>query len=319
MRNETNIKLKGFQNYFCDGVASALGEFIDVYNDYNEEEILKKINIDELKTLIEYSVLKNKIAGVKFLNIKVPMAFVGREALEKFELEGNEILSARVMPNLSTKDLLGGRLILHIEDLLDYEEGYLESISDFCGRTDIPVMISLGQDLEEVGKLVNKYNKSPVEVLEDFGFLDRECYLQGLNFIDKEDQKLLMQYNPTLILSPRDDGESGKGAINLFNLIYNRLKFVFSSGRCYNIDMLGEAKLANLNTQNLMFRRGLIEDEKLLESLQWNNGEVEIPLEKESNLNCIFDFKYVNGDSQLQEKLSLYREKIKEIIKRIKE
>ena len=63
MRNETNIKLKAFQNYFCDGLASALGEFLDVYNDYNEDEILKKINIDELKTLVEYSVLKNKIAG----------------------------------------------------------------------------------------------------------------------------------------------------------------------------------------------------------------------------------------------------------------
>ena len=319
MRNEKNIKLKGFQNYFCDGLASAIGEFTDVYCDYNEEEILKKINTEDLKLLIEYSVLKNKVAGVKFLNVKVPIPAIGREALNKFDMEGNEVLSARIMPNLSTKDLLGGNIILQIEDLLDYEEGYLESVSDFCGRTDIPIIISVGGDLEELGKLVNKYNKSPIEILEDFGFLDRECYLQGLNFIDKEDQKLLMQYNPALILSPRDDGEGGKGAINLFNFIYNRLKFVFSSGRCYNIDMLGEAKLANLNTQNLMYKRGLIEDEILLESLQWDDGELNIPLEKESDFHCIFDFKYESQDAQLQNQLSSYREKIKEIIKKIKE
>ncbi len=319
MRNDENMILKGFQNYFCDGIASVLGEYLDVYTDYNEDKILEKISIEDLKTIVEYAVLKNKVAGVKFLNIKVPVSKIGREALEKFDLEGNEVLSARIMPNLTTKDLLGGNLFLHIEDLLDYEEGYLESISDFCGRTETPIIITICQDLKEVGKLVNKYNKSPVEILEDFGFLDRECYLQGLNFLDKEDQKLLKQYNPTLILSPRDDGESGRGAINLFNFIYNRLKFVFSSGRCYNIDMLGEAKLANINTQNLMFSRGLIKEESLLESLQYKKGENEIPLEIESNLHCIFDCKYENKDEKLLAQLSLYRKKIKEIIKGIKE
>ncbi len=319
MRNEDYIKLKGFKNCYCDGIACAIGEFVDVYSSFDEQELLDRLSGEELQLLIDYAVLKNKIAGVEFVNIKVPSAGLGKTALDKFHLQGNEVLSARLMPNLSANNLVGGRLILHVEDMLDYEEGYLENVSDFCGRTETPVMITIGDNLERVGKLVNRYNKSPVEIVEDFGFLDRECYLNGLNFLDKEDQKLLMEYKPTLILSPRDDGEAGKGAINLFNFIYNRLKFVFSNGKCYNIDMLGEAKLALVNTQNLMYSRDLIKEETLLESLQSESGEVEIPLDKESKTSCLFDFRYENKQDDLQKQYSFYRDRIKEILNKIKE
>ena len=252
-------KIKSFKNYFCDAISCSLGEFIDVYDSqFDEDELLSKLSKEEINIICQYAIVKNKIAGVGELYLKVPIASIGREALEMFKMGGKVIISAKQKEDLTTNDFVGDRVILYIEDLLDYKEGALSDIADFLGRTDMPVIINLGRTLEEIGKLVNRYGKSPVEVLEDFGYLDRECYVYGLNFIDKDDQKLLASYNANIIFSPRSDGEEGRGAINLYNFIYNRLKFVFSSGKCYNIDMLAEGKLARINTNNLMYEKGLI-------------------------------------------------------------
>ncbi len=311
-------KIKSFKNYFCDAISCSLGEFIDVYDSqFDEDELLSKLSKEEINIICQYAIVKNKIAGVGELYLKVPIASIGREALEMFEMGGKVIISAKQKEDLTTNDFVGDRVILYIEDLLDYKEGALSDIADFLGRTDMPVIINLGRTLEEVGKLVNRYGKSPVEVLEDFGYLDRECYVYGLNFIDKDDQKLLSSYNANIIFSPRSDGEEGRGAINLYNFIYNRLKFVFSSGKCYNIDMLAEGKLARINTNNLMYEKGLIKDEELLEALVTQNGENNFEIDNFALKNCLFDKKI--EISQFNEKYLMLRERIKEIINKIKE
>ncbi len=311
-------KIKSFKNYFCDAISCSLGEFIDVYDSqFDEDELLSKLSKEEINIICQYAIVKNKIAGVGELYLKVPIASIGREALEMFEMCGKVIISAKQKEDLTTNDFVGDRVILYIEDLLDYKEGALSDIADFLGRTDMPVIINLGRTLEEVGKLVNRYGKSPVEVLEDFGYLDRECYVYGLNFIDKDDQKLLSSYNANIIFSPRSDGEEGRGAINLYNFIYNRLKFVFSSGKCYNIDMLAEGKLARINTNNLMYEKGLIKDEELLEALVTQNGENNFEIDNFALKNCLFDKKI--EISQFNEKYLMLRERIKEIINKIKE
>lgn len=311
-------KIKSFKNYFCDAISCSLGEFIDVYDSqFDEDELLSKLSKEEINIICQYAIVKNKIAGVGELYLKVPIASIGREALEMFEMGGKVIISAKQKEDLTTNDFVGDRVILYIEDLLDYKEGALSDIADFLGRTDMPVIINLGRTLEEVGKLVNRYGKSPVEVLEDFGYLDRECYVYGLNFIDKDDQKLLSSYNANIIFSPRSDGEVGRGAINLYNFIYNRLKFVFSSGKCYNIDMLAEGKLARINTNNLMYEKGLIKDEELLEALVTQNGENNFEIDNFALKNCLFDKKI--EISQFNEKYLMLRERIKEIINKIKE
>lgn len=319
-RTDNEIKLKQFKNLYCDGIACSLGEYIDVLG-IDENEILKNLLTDEIENLIEFAVLKNKISGVGKVNIKTPFIGMGVKYLDKYGVKGSEVLSARQMPALLTSQLVGGRIIFDVENLLDYSEGYLGELSDFCGQLNIPIMISLGRDIEEVGILVNRYKMSPVELIESFGFLDRECYLYGLNYIDKDDQKLLATYSPTLLFMPKNDGEEGRGAINLFNFIYNGLSFCFSSGKCYNIDMLGEGKLALTNTTNLMHERGLVSSKEVLSSLEMQDSENEITIamnevEKEEN---IFDKKVSLYDENLIEKYNNLKEKVIQIAKKIKE
>lgn len=309
-KEKAKIKIKAFKNYYCDAIACSIGEFID----YNEK-LLNDLSQDDLKILCEYAVLKNKIAGVGELFLKVPDFMFGNEALDKFGVKGYEIISASLIDKIPTKALIGQRLVLEIENLLDYNDDFLSEISFYLAKTKLPIIINLGQDLEEVGKLVNKFSKSPAQILEDYGFLDCECFIKGLNFIDKDDQKILKDYNATCIFSPRSDGEEGKGAINLYNFIYNEIKFGFSSGKCYNIDMLGEVKLALINTSNLMFDANLLNIQDLLDALSTENSMIEIEFDQDAKKSTLLDKRVEIKDEHY---LNL-RTQVKEIIKKLKE
>lgn len=319
-REREKITIGKFINYYCDGISCALGEFIRL--DEEREEKLQQLlseqflTCQESETLIEYATLKNISAGVGELNIKVQDFGMGIKMLDRYNLKGREIVSAKKYGQMPTSSLVGSRTMLDIESLVDYNQSTLSEISDFSARADVPLAINLSSDLEEIGKIVNLYSLSPAEVLESFGFLDRECFVYGLNYLDKDDQKLIKTYNKTCVFSPQDDGERGKGAINLFNFIYNQLKFGFSSGKCYNIDMLLEGKLACLNTSNLMHEGGLIGVKQILDALsKEGHGEVEIDLSDEENLENILDRK-VKLEQKCMESL---REKTKEIARKIKE
>ena len=312
------ISMKKFKNAYCDALSCGLGKFLFIDED-NYNEILSNLSRGELELICDYVVLKNKIAGVGDLNIKVPYAQMGKKSLEKYGLEGNEILSAECVNGLSTKDLVGGRMIVEVSNLQNYNEGALSDISSFCATTDTPILIHFGRDLAQVGLIVNRFGSSPAQTLENFGLLDRECLLYGMNFIDKDDQILLSQYDPTIILSPQSDGEEGKGAINLYNLIYNRLKFVFSSGKCYNVNMLGECRLAKINTNNLMYESKLIDAKDLLAAVQSNVGEIKIEYDQENRFDVILDLIVSIQDASLHQELMNLEGQIKTIVQKLKE
>ena len=315
--DQDKLLVNKFVNHYCDGIYCALSEFITV-DDENYDKILKNLSYDEKESLIEYAVAKNTMAGVGRLNIKVPEFGMGIKMLDKYELKGKEIVSAKNFNSMPTSSLIGGRTILDIENLLDYSQNVLSDISDFSARADVPLAIEISSDLENVGKIVNMYNSSPVRVLEDFGFLDRECFVYGLNYLDKDDQKLIKDYDKLCVFSPQDDGEQGKGAINLFNFIYNRLKFGFSSGKCYNIDMLFESKLARINTFNLMHESGIITPNIIIDALTDSEcGLLDIGFSINENQNNVFDKKVkleVKNADYLQKKSMEIAKKIKENI-----
>ena len=306
---ENKVKLNGFKNYYCDALYCALGEFINP-SSYQ----LNSLSDEDLKTICEYSVVKNIMAGVRELNLKVPKYGFGRDALEKYGLYGKEIIDAELIGLIPTSALVGEKLAIELSNLSEFTPQFLSETSEFVALSDCEIIIELGQDLEEVGKLVNKYNCSPVEMLESFGFLDRKCFVYGLNFIDKDDQKLLKDYNVTCIFFPVSDGENGFGAINLYNFIYHQLKFGFSSGKCYNIDMLKEAKLAKLNTANLMNDSGLIDLNDLLEPLEAKIGETITLDECERKENVLNKRVFI-----MHKDYQKLREEVKKIAKELKE
>lgn len=308
-------KINGFKNAYCDALGTCLNEFIDARAIEDENDILNALTDEEMTKIIEYAIIKNKIAGVKELSLKVPKAGLCGQLFDKYDICGKEILSARLIDSLSAKDFVGGRIIIEVESILEYSEDYLSKIVDFVATTETPVIVKIGQNLEEVGKIVNKYKMSPCEVLESFGFFDRKCMLYGLNFFDKDDQKLAKSYSPTLIFSPKDDGEEGRGAINLYNIVFNEFDFCFASGKCAEIDMLLEGKLSIINTANLMHERGLISVPQVLNALQSKEGDTLFEKGEFLIEDAILDKKFQFKDESLEEKLLELRNCIKCLFK----
>ncbi|MBO5394533.1 MAG: hypothetical protein J6A28_01340 [Clostridia bacterium] len=309
--------LKTFKNAYCDALYCALGAFMEIRED-SYQQLAQQLTREEVEIICQYAAIKNKLAGVGELNLKVPCVKAGVKALDRYGIKGNEILNANYVNSLSAKDLVGGRLMLEVEDLNMYNPAALTDICDFCATTDTPLVIHFGRSLESVGVSVNKFGVSPATLLEEYGFLDRECYLYGMNYIDKDDQILLANYNPMLILSPKSDGEEGKGEINLYNLIYNRLKFCFSSGKCYNIDMFKEAYVALINTNNLMKRADLVDTEILLDALSSGEGRIEIESYACMRPETILQHNVMIADEELLREKAALEEKIINIATKIK-
>lgn len=279
-KDDNYVLINKFKNMYVSFL-SPLSRYIKI-NKNSIDEIEKSLSVNDIQSLCRLVVLENVRAGVKELNLKVPLISFGKSLFKEYGLKGNIIISGKMLKHISSQDLVGDRLMVEIESLLDYSEDSLSEISSLCASLDLPIIIRVGQDLEEVGKIVNKFSSSPIETLESFGFLDRKCYIFGLEYIDKDDQKLIKDYDATCIFSPQSDARIGRGAINLYNFIYNDIKFGFSSEICYNVDMLQEGKLALFNTSNLMYESDLVDCEILLDALSSSDENDRLMLELSS-------------------------------------
>lgn len=279
-KDDNYVLINKFKNMYVSFL-SPLSRYIKI-NKNSIDEIEKSLSVNDIQSLCRLVVLENVRAGVKELNLKVPLISFGKSLFKEYGLKGNIIISGKMLKHISSQDLVGDRLMVEIESLLDYSDESLSEISSLCASLDLPIIIRVGQDLEEVGKIVNKFSSSPIETLESFGFLDRKCYIFGLEYIDKDDQKLIKDYDATCIFSPQSDARIGRGAINLYNFIYNDIKFGFSSEICYNVDMLQEGKLALFNTSNLMYESDLVDCEILLDALSSSDENDRLMLELSS-------------------------------------
>ena len=317
-KDDNYVLINKFKNMYVSFL-SPLTKYIKIDKD-NIEDIEKALSEQDIQSLARLTMLDNIRGGVKELNLKVPLISFGKSLLKEYGLNGNIIVSGKKIKDISSQDLVGDRLMVEIESLLDYNEDSLSEISSLCGSLDLPIIIRIGQDLEEVGKIVNKFSSSPIETLESFGFLDRKCYIYGLEYVDKDDQKLIKDYEATCIFSPQSDAKAGRGAINLYNFIYNDIKFGFSSEICYNVDMLQEGKLALFNTSNLMYESDLIDCDILLNALlaeDDNDDKLMIALSSNEVPENIFD-KHIELDKYSDDYARLSKIAI-EIATKIKE
>lgn len=306
-QSETRV-ISPFKNYYCASLPCGVGK----YYKFKDDDVRLLLE-DEILTLCEMAISKNVLAGVREVYLKLPHFIDINYLFEKYDVQGKIILPAIQIYDVPTKALVGNNLIIEIESLADMSENLLNDVANFIGEQKLDVMLNLGSSLNEVGKVVSRFGMSPTELAESYGFLDRKCYVRGLNYVDKDDLLLLKNYNAFAILTPRDDGEHGRGIVNNYNLIYHEFPFGFGSGECYNIDMLGEGKLSCINTANLMNEGGIIKLNDVLEALSSKNGH-------KIAVAC-------DGieDSLLEERVCLGKvntdlnEKVKQIAKKLKE
>lgn len=258
-----------YKNYYCDSLASFIYE---VYPRIDLEDF--EISKQDDALLCDYAVLKNKLAGVAELNIGCKFSENGLSALKKYGLKGNAVVSAK---DYEFKE----NVIPHIKSLLDYSESQLQELSTLALKK--PVMITFGRSLDEMGMIDKTYNLSPAHFIEDLGFLDRECYILGGNYLDKDELNVLGGYDTRIILSPCADMLLGRGFVNLSPLRSQNISIGFASDVYPKVDMMQEIWLSAGQTANLMHNPNLVTEE-ILQKIITVEGSPPIQKEEESEL-----------------------------------
>ncbi len=253
----TYVSQKGLRNSYCDSLKSFL------FQHFPLQEVVKiralPINDDEDRWLCEYSVIKNLFAGVRELNLGCKYANNAIYMLDKYGLSGNAVVQETIdLPEITD------RVIFHVVDVLAYSENELQDIALKLGRSKVPVMITYGRSLNEMGSIDKEYGQSPATFLESLGFLDRECFILGGNYLDKDDLMLLASYDAKIIVSPRSDMLVARGFINLSPLVSQNIEILFASDEYPEVDMISEVELGCGQTGNLMTSSKYAEPSKLV-------------------------------------------------------
>ena len=196
--------------------------------------------------------------------------------IEEFEIDGKVIISADKLQEIRAQDLLGDNVIVEVSSVLEMSDGALSNLSDLSAKMKLPLLFHLGRTLEEVGLISVRYGKSPATLLEEFGFLDRECYILGGNYLDKDDFSLLSSYGAKVILTPKSDSLCGREFVNLLTLENADIDYCFGSDIYPIVNIFHEALLAYEGTANLLVNNFTLDLKRLEKSLQSDFGQVEI-------------------------------------------
>ncbi len=247
-----DVKLKPYSNYFCDCEKSLFFEFVNIdYPDEAYKNYIKLFEKDDIYQLYKYVVMKNAIVGVSELALSAQVPEIALQAMKELNMQGF-ILSEIDKLQFAGFDKLRCPAV-YVDSLLDLSEKELENISDLCAKQKIPLFIKFLQNLDEAGELSKVYGNDALKILEDFGLFDRELYLIGCNYLDKSDaDSLLSCDNATIVTTPIADMQFARGGINLYPFVQNGVRVKLGSGENFDINMLGEARLAVGQTASIM-------------------------------------------------------------------
>ncbi len=220
-------------------------------------------------TKTENDFAKNAAAGVKRLDCLCENAEFSAAMFKKYGFLGRLILPAKVA--LNQKSLLAaqelGYPISILVDLLDDEQTI-----NRVAMLGLPTTVILYENLTRTGEISQKYGgKMPAEVLEDLGFLDRECTIVGGMYADKEDLQILGDYSARIVMCPRAFAEKGGTFANLKLLKKYDIKLSLGTFDFEEIDFLKEIEFLRLTNCALHEDCRAVDEKDLLKLAQGEN------------------------------------------------
>ncbi len=223
---------------------------------------------EELIDFYEFVLAKNYKSGVKDIFIINDFLLDLSSFSNKYNLNIKNIINAENIFKVPSSFLVGKDLIVELKNIEEYSDNFLSEVVSLCAKLDLPILIHFAKDLTSLGKLSSKYNKAPEKVLEDFGFLDRKCYLLGCNYLDKDAIYLFDSYDIEYIFTPLSDAENARGFLN-FKLFENKICHIGTDEE-KDFDILKQADFLRLTTNNLLCKNDMIEYEKYFKLLSLN-------------------------------------------------
>ena len=202
---------------------------------------------------------------------------------------------------LCVKNLTAGAIFLNdrvaLRNVDEKAETELDEICENAAREKDKIFAKVGLTLEELGSIDKHYGKTLTEVLEEFGFLDREFVLVGGNCLEKDELRLLKNYDAKIVVTPNEDGRLGRRPTNLNTLRNLDFDIALGSGDFAEIDFFAFMR------QMILTQRGLFEDQKIIdEKMAFKiacNGNV-VGVKNNIEINNFANFAVVLKENSLQ-------------------
>lgn len=165
-------------------------------------------------------------------------------------ITGKEILSQETlmadMEKISLSPLI--KPILYAHSLYSCDESQFNELNKFAVSNNLIKSTHASETLTEVGVIDNKYNKTPIALLESYGFFDTPCVLAHCVHCDKDDIEIMSNYPVTVATNPSSNLILGSGIAPLYSYVKNNINVSIGTDGAAsnnNLNMFKEMYLAD--------------------------------------------------------------------------
>jgi 5-methylthioadenosine/S-adenosylhomocysteine deaminase len=166
-------------------------------------------------------------------------AITGREILSDDSLKSD-------MDMISVSPLI--KPILYAHSLYSCDESQFAELNKFANKYNLIKSTHASETLTEVGLIDNKYNKTPIALLESYGFFDSPSILAHCVHCDKDDIEIMSNYDVTVATNPSSNLILGSGIAPLYSYVKNNINVSIGTDGAAsnnNLNMFKEMYLAD--------------------------------------------------------------------------
>jgi len=166
-------------------------------------------------------------------------AITGREILSQESLQSD-------MDMIMVSDLI--KPILYAHSLYSCDESHFVELNKFAINNNLIKSTHASETLTEVGIIDNKYSKTPIALLESYGFFDTPSILAHCVHCDKDDIEIMSRYDVTVATNPSSNLILGSGIAPLYSYVKNNINVSIGTDGAAsnnNLNMFKEMYLAD--------------------------------------------------------------------------
>lgn len=160
-------------------------------------------------------------------------------------------------------DLLTFSLSPHSMYTCSYD--YLKKIKKIADDNNLLINIHCSENLEEINTIKEKYNKTPIELLDELGYLDNKIILAHGTYITDNDIELLKNKKVSISHNPISNLNLGCGIAPISKFIKNNINVSIGTdgqGSGNNLNMFNHIGYVDL------LQKGLYKDARILDSYE---------------------------------------------------
>jgi len=165
-------------------------------------------------------------------------------------ITGQEILSqeslSKDMEMISISPLI--KPILYAHSVYTCDESQFNELNKFAIANNLIKSTHASETLTEVGIIDNKYNMTPIALLESYGFLDSPALLAHCVHCDKDDIEIMKNYRVSVSTNPSSNLILGSGIAPLYSFVRNNINVAIGTDGAAsnnNLNMFKEMYLAD--------------------------------------------------------------------------